>query len=151
LPWCFGNAYFKQNMTKILQKTIQFTFILTSFYSLLVLSFVWWHCYTSDLHGGKNGQLDAYRHTLASALVAYTTSPKLVSLVSTVMERKNQPANLMDKHNNAIGAQLGTRANALAALSSQVKTLVLQGAVNTSISSQITWLPTQAWGENVWF
>ncbi len=124
-------------------------------YGALALSFVWWHCYTSNLNGGRNGQLDAYRHTLASAVVSYTSSPKIVTLVSLIMERKNLRANIMDKHNNTIGAQIGerisNRAESLKALESDMKMRVLQGAVNTLNSAQITWLPAQYWRESLWW
>lgn len=138
-------------MTKILQKIIQYTVILGCIYSASVLSFVWWHCYTSPLQGGKNGPLDAYRHTLASAVVSYTTSPKVVSLVTLVMEHKNKLPNLMDRHNNAIGAQLGTQVNAFAKLDSAVKSQIATGTINSTLSNQTTWLPKPYWGNHVWW
>ena len=132
-------------------KKLLLAILLPFLYSAFVLSFVWWHCYCSQFKGGKNGQLDAYRHTLASALVAYTTSPKVVVLVTALMERKNREPNIMDKHNNAIGGQIGTNAGSLDALESDVKMRVLQDAVNAPNSTQITWLPTQYWRESLWW
>lgn len=136
---------------KICKKYLLLVIILPLIYGALVLGFVWWHCYTSELNGGKNGQLDAYRHTLASALVAYTTSPKVVFLVTALMERKNKAPNIMDRHNNAIGAQIGNHASSLDALKGDVKMRVLQGAINTPNNAQITWLPTQYWRESLWW
>ena len=140
---------------KISKKYLLLAILLPIIYGALVLSFVWWHCYTSNLNGGRNGQLDAYRHTLAGAVVSYTSSPKIVTLVSLIMERKNLRANIMDKHNNAIGAQIGARisnrADSLKELESDVKMRVLQGAVNTPNSAQITWLPAQYWREILWW
>ena len=136
---------------KIPKKYLILAILLPFLYLVFVLSFVWWHCYFSQFTGGKNGPLDAYRHTLASAVVAYTSSPKLVHIVSIVMENKGHAANLMDKHNNAIGAQIGAKANSLDELENQVNMRVLQGAVNAPISTQITWLPAQTWRESLWW
>ena len=116
-------------------------------YSASVLIFVWWQCYVSPWQGGKNGQLDAYRHTLASAVVAYTISPKLVTLVGTVMERKNFESNLMDKQNNRIGAEIGAKARSLNEVCQNVVAQVAQGTVNASNANQTTWLPQSYWGE----
>ena len=141
----------------ISSKKLLLAILLPFLYSAFVLSFVWWHCYFSQFKGGKNGQLDAYRHTLASALVAYTTSPKVVFLVTALMERKNKAPNIMDRHNNAIGGQIGARipnradSLKLKALESDVKMHVLQGAINTPNSTQITWLPVQYWRESLWW
>lgn len=116
-------------------------------YCVFVLSYVWWQCFTSPWLGGKNGQLDAYRHTLASAVVAYTTSPKIVILVTSVMERKGNEANLMDRHNNAIGAQIGNKAESFSALKPAVLLQISQGTINASHASQTTWLPQEYWDE----
>lgn len=118
-------------------------------YCAFVLGFVWWQCYHSALQGGKNGQLDAYRHTLASAVVAYTSSPKVVSLVTVVMERKEEQANLMDKHNNAIGAIIGKNATSFSELKPAVMLSISKGAINATKATQITWLPQQYWGESL--
>lgn len=138
-------------MKKFFKKTIQYTLILGGIYSVLVLSFVWWHCYTSPLQGGKNGPLDAYRHTLASAVVAYTASPKLVAVITIIMERKGTAANLMDSHNNTIGAKIGSNTNTFSVLNQTVTAQVAHGAVNTPLSNQITWLPNLYWHNNFWW
>ncbi len=41
-------------------------------YPFTVLSYVYWHTFTSGLPGVRHGPQDAYRHTLGCALVAYT-------------------------------------------------------------------------------
>ena len=149
------NPAMRFNRFKISKKYLLLAILLPILYGALVLSFVWWHCYTSNFNGGRNGQLDAYRHTLASAVVSYTSSPKIVTLVSLIMERKNLRSNIMDKHNNTIGAQIGAqisnRADSLQVLESDVKMRVLHGAVNTPNSAQITWLPAQYWRESWWW
>ena len=56
-------------------------------YPVFVLGVVYAKCLGSDLPGGRDGPGDAYRHTLASAIVAYTSSPRCVDWVTRVMER----------------------------------------------------------------
>lgn len=139
----------KLHSFKNLKKLLQFSILLPFIYSALVLIFVWWQCYTSAFQGGKNGQLDAYRHTLASAVVAYTSSPKMVGLVTAVMENKNSAANLMDQHNNAIGANIGAHASSISSLPMLVNAQITQGKVNTSCQNQTTWLPKSWWKEGL--
>ncbi len=118
-------------------------------YTSFVLGFVWWHCHKSGLEGGKYGPLDAYRHTLASALVAYTTTPRLVSATTKIMEYKNRPIDLMDQHNNAIGAEIGVNAESLFDLDAAVKNQVAHGTIDASSAQQTTWLPPQYWLESL--
>ncbi len=142
------------DMHTFFKKTLKFILILVllgSFYSAFLLSFVWWHCYTSGLQHGKNGPLDAYRHTLASAVLAYSISPKVVYLASTIMENKNQPANLMDKHNNKIGAQIGAHSSSLKAINIAVTAKIAHGCVNAKSTTQTTWLPQQYWRERLFW
>lgn len=120
--------------------------LLPIIYTTLVLSYVWWQCFTSPWPSGKNGQLDAYRHTLASAVVAYTSSPKVVQWVTHLMEHKGNAANLMDQHNNRIGANT---ANSLNALNHAVNVQISQGTVNANSTTQTTWLPQTDWGESL--
>lgn len=76
-------------------------------YSFCVLAFVYNSVWSSGLKGGGNGPADAYRHSLASATVAHTLSPKIVYLITDIMEQdgveKANPENIMDKHNNLLG------------------------------------------------
>lgn len=120
-------------------------------YPAFVLGYVWYHCLVSDFQGGRNGQLDAYRHTLASAVVAYTSSPKLVHLVTVVMEREGKPSNMMDRHNNSIGMRIGQAAASF----NQINGLVLQrvddGAENAVEASQVTWLARPYWGKSLFW
>ncbi len=139
----------KLHSFKNLKKILLFSILLPFIYSALVLIFVWWQCYFSSFQGGKNGQLDAYRHTLASAVVAYTSSPKMVALVTAVMENENSAANLMDQHNNAIGANIGAHASSISSLPMLVNVQITQGKVNTSGQNQTTWLPKNWWGEGL--
>jgi hypothetical protein len=135
-------AVFKKILELGLKLLVAFGFL----YVVLVLGFVWWHCYKSPLKGGANGHLDAYRHTFASAVVSYTTSPELVKIVSKLMERKHRPANLMDIHNNAIGMRIGQQVKSLDEIDALVVEKVKNGTVNAKDESQITWLPPQYWG-----
>jgi len=56
---------------KIFLKLAALAFIVF-FYPMCVLTYTWTCVFQSDLEGGKNGPLDAYRHTLASAVVSHT-------------------------------------------------------------------------------
>ena len=133
------------------KKMMLIAIILPCLYSTFVLSFVWWHCYTSAFNGGGNGQLDAYRHTFASAVVSYTLSLKLVSLISLVMENKNGAGNLMDKHNNIIGAQIGSKSQSLTELNTLVIIQTQGGRANASSPTQVTWLPAKYWAKRLFW
>ncbi len=137
------------NKPKYSTKHLVYCLILASLYPTFVLSFVWWHCYQSPFIGGKNGPLDAYRHSLASAVVSYTASPTCVDIVTFWMEGQNQPANLMDQHNNAIGKQIGITANALTDLPAITSTKILQGKINAKDANQITFMPKNWWQESL--
>ena len=131
---------------KVFKICFQFIVALLLVYVLFVLGYVWWHCYKSPLEGGANGKLDAYRHTFASAVVAYTASPKLVRFVSAAMERKKRPANMMDRHNNAIGAKIGAEAKSLGEIDAKVVAQVASGQVDAKDAAQTTWMPPRFWG-----
>lgn len=133
-------------LKKALEFGLKLVVALAFLYVVLVLGFVWWRCYKSPLKAGANGPLDAYRHTFASAVVTYTTSPKIVQLVSDVMERKNRPANLMDKHNNAIGMRIGLQVKSLDEIHTRVMEQVEKGAVDATDVDQTRWMPPRFWG-----
>ena len=120
-----------------------------SAYPVFVLFYTWAHVASSPLDGGKNGPLDAYRHTLASAVVAYTLNEQAVFLVTRVMERTTSAPNLMDKHNNLIGAQIGVQAKRFTELKPLVEKTVLNGKVNADTSAQVTWLPPKYWRDSI--
>jgi hypothetical protein len=63
------------------------------------------------------------------------------------MESKGNQSNTMDRHNNMIGAQIGSIANSFNDIEPLVHQKVLVGAVNSTDSSQITWLPEEKWRE----
>lgn len=132
-----------------LKKTVEFfckiSVAFVVIYIVFVLGYVWWHCYQSPLEGGSNGKLDAYRHTFASAVVTYTTSPKVVRLVTVLMERKNRAANLMDQHNNAIGIHIGMQVKALDEIDPRVVAQIENGTVDATDKMQTTWLPKKYW------
>ena len=125
------------------------TFVIASVvaisYPVSVLAFTWTYVLASDLEGGRHGPLDAYRHTLASAFVAYTTSPSVVELVSSVMESKKNRSSAMDRHNNSIGAMIGIDAVRLSDLEPLVSAAIKSGAVNAQHPQQSTWLPKEDW------
>jgi hypothetical protein len=114
-------------------------------YPFTVLSYVYWHTFTSELPGGRHGPQDAYRHTLASAIVAYTLSPDVVAIVSAVMESERNADSRMDRQNNAIGAAIGARATSFFQINELVLMQVQNGRINAIDSQQTTWLPPERW------
>lgn len=133
------------------KKTARFLVVfllLMSLYPAFILGYTWFHVANAQFPGGRNGPLDAYRHTLASALVAYTLDKRVVNSVSTVMEFQNSRSNLMDKHNNDIGANIGMRAVRFSDIQPAVMNAVNQGTNNAKSPSQVTWLTSEYWKES---
>jgi hypothetical protein len=133
------------------KKTASLIFVflmIMSLYPALILGYTWFHVANAQFPGGRNGPLDAYRHTLASALVAYTLDKRVVNSVSTVMEFQNSRSNLMDKHNNDIGANIGMRAVRFSDIQPAVMNAVNQGTNNAKSPSQVTWLTSEYWKES---
>nr|WP_232338602.1 hypothetical protein [Lysobacter soli] len=108
--------------------------------------------FAAGLPGGRNGPADAYRHSLASAIVAYTSSPRCVDLVTAVMERGGQgnAARAMDAHNNRLGARIGAAADSWTAMQQAVLAAVNEGAIDARSPDQITWLAPHAWQERLY-
>jgi hypothetical protein len=119
--------------------------LLLSAYPGFVLAYTWHHVLRSDLPGGRHGPLDAYRHTLASAVVAYTLAPHMVEWVTAVMDNGPKASSAMDRHNNRIGAAVGSRAVSFGEVEPAVRAQVLRGTVNASDPEQTTWLPQGLW------
>ena len=108
--------------------------------------------FAAGLPGGRNGPADAYRHSLASAIVAYTLSPRCVDIVTKVMERDGQgnAARAMDAHNNRLGARIGASADSWNAMQQAVLAAVNHGAIDARSPDQITWLAPDAWQERLY-
>ena len=128
-------------------RLIAATGLVLAAYPAFVLGTVYAQWFSADLPGGRNGPSDAYRHSLASATVAYTASPRLVALVTRVMERDGIGSDMraMDAHNNRIGAQIGAHATSWGDMQDRVLHAVQAGAVNTADADTITWLPRERW------
>jgi hypothetical protein len=118
---------------------------LLAIYPGFVLAYTWSHVMDSPLHGGRHGPRDAYRHTLASAVVAYTLDARAIDLVNRVMEHRGKPSNRMDVHNNLIGASIGARAIRFSDIEPEVVRRVAAGAIDATSPDQITWLPEPQW------
>ena len=114
-------------------------------YPLALLGYVYGHSLTSGLPGARHGPQDAYRHTLASAVLAYTISPTAVDWVTGVMEFADEPSSAMDRHNNAIGASIGAAATSFVQIRPQVEQRVAAGRVDARNPQQVTWLPPRQW------
>jgi hypothetical protein len=128
-------------------RLIAATGLVLAAYPAFVLGTVYAQWFRADLPGGRNGPSDAYRHSLASATVAYTASPRVVALVTRVMERDGIGSDMraMDAHNNRIGAQIGAQATSWSDMQDRVLHAVQAGAVNTADADTITWLPRERW------
>ena len=114
-------------------------------YPVCVIVFTWGHVLRSDLKGGRNGQLDAYRHALASATVSYTLGEWAVSLTTWVFESGGKDSNKMDIHNNRLGAKIGSNCRSFGDLESAVRQAVLDGEALTTDPAKITWLSPSMW------
>ena len=121
-------------------------------YPAFVRIAVYSHFFAARLPGGRHGPADAYRHSLASAVVAYTTSPRLVDWVTWVMERDGQGnrSRAMDAHNNRIGARIGHDARSWDEMNAAVLAAVRQGAIDAQGAQQITWLPPADWRDRLY-
>ena len=118
-------------------------------YPAFVLGYTWSHVARSDLSGGRHGPLDAYRHTLASAVVTFTLGPRALEWVTGVMESDGKDTNLMDRHNNKVGAGIGARTRSFSEIEPAVDAQVRRGMVNAADPAQVTWLPPERW-RSIW-
>jgi hypothetical protein len=121
-------------------------------YPAFVLATVYATTAQSDLPGGRHGPRDAYRHSLASATVAYTGSPRWVRWVTAVMENGGQgdDTRAMDAHNNLLGARIGAEAQSWDGMRSAVLAAVRDGGVDMQDPNRITWLPQARWQERAY-
>ena len=121
--------------------------LLMAAYPLFVLGATYRQFFAVHLPGGRNGPADAYRHSLASAIVAYTLSPRCVDWVTDVMERggSGNAARAMDAHNNHLGARIGASATSWSGMQASIRDAVRNGAVDTTDPDRITWLPASRW------
>ena len=98
-----------------------------------------------------HGPKDAYRHTLASATVAFT-SARWVDWVTVVMEGDGHGdvARAMDVRNNRIGARIGAEAESWNEMNAAVLQAVQAGGVAVEDEDRITWLPRERWRDR-WY
>lgn len=125
---------------------------LFALYPVFVLASVYATTLRSDLPGGRHGPRDAYRHSLASATVAYTGSPRWVEWVTAVMENggHGDAARAMDAHNNLLGARIGAKAESWGDMRTAVYAAVKAGGVDVEDENRITWLPSQRWQDRMY-
>ena len=121
-------------------------------YPAFVLATVYTTTAQSDLPGGRHGPRDAYRHSLASATVAYTGSPRWVEWVTAVMENdgRGDDSRAMDAHNNLLGARIGADAHSWAGMRAAVLAAVQTGGIDVQDPNRITWLPQTRWQERAY-
>lgn len=123
-------------------------------YPVLVVGATYTITLRSGLPGSSHGPCDAYRHSLASALVAYTLSPRCVRWVTDVMERGDGASHRMDAHNNQVGVRLAGKATSLVDLLARVRTAVDRGREISSRSladgTRVVWLAEDEWAGWWW-
>lgn len=126
--------------------------MLLALYPAFVFGTVYWATSHSDLPGGRHGPKDAYRHTLASATVAFTGSARWVDWVTVVMEGDGHGdvARAMDVRNNRIGARIGAEAESWNEMNAAVLQAVQAGGVAVEDEDRITWLPRELWRDR-WY
>jgi hypothetical protein len=136
-----------KNMKKWRRRLVVLAIILL-IYPAFVIGYTWTHVLRSDLDGGRHGPLDAYRHTLASAVVSYTLGEWAVVFVTTVFESSGKESNQMDRKNNSIGAAIGRSTETFGELEPRVRQQVSEGAERSNVAGQITWLPSDHWRDS---
>jgi hypothetical protein len=126
--------------------------VLLGAYPAFVTTATYTQWFKAGLPGGRNGPADAYRHSLASAIVAYTLSPRCVDWVTAVMEQggHGNASRAMDAHNNQLGARIGATADSWDAMQQAVLAAVKNGAIDARSPEQITWLAPRAWRERLY-
>jgi hypothetical protein len=126
--------------------------VLLGMYPAFVMTATYLRFFEAHLPGGRNGPADAYRHSLASAIVAYTLSPHCVDWVTAVMERggEGNAARAMDAHNNQLGARIGATSGSWNTMQQAVLAAVKNGAIDAGSPEQITWLAPSAWQERLY-
>ena len=127
-------------------------FALAAAYPAFVLGTVFATVIPSDFPGGRNGPKDAYRHTLASATVAYTGSPRWVEWTTRIMEHGDggDASNAMDRHNNRIGERIGADATSWTQMRANVRAAVQAGGIDVDDDNRITWLPPEKWRDRLY-
>lgn len=126
--------------------------VISALYPAFVLATVYVATSQSSLPGGRHGPRDAYRHSLASATVAYTGSSRWVEWVTFVMENDGHgdAARAMDAHNNRLGARIGVHAKSWHEMRALVLAAVEAGDVDVHDPNRITWLPPTRWRERAY-
>ena len=121
-------------------------------YPAFVLGTVYSATTQSDLPGGRHGPKDAYRHSLASAIVAYTGSPRWVEWATYAMEGDGvaDAARAMDAHNNRIGARIGAEAESWDRMRAEILAAVESGGIDIDDPDRITWLPPERWQDRLY-
>ncbi|MBS9779197.1 MAG: hypothetical protein KGV51_01085 [Moraxellaceae bacterium] len=131
--------------------------LLPCVYSASLLFFVYTNVWNSGLKGGSNGYADAYRHSLASALVAHTLSPKAVIFVTEIMENQgaDDASHIMDRHNNRLGAKIGASIplswGSVEQVNQVIRNKVDNGKINTTDPNQIRIMPKNYWRDNRYY
>ena len=128
-----------------MKKKIIVSVLILLIHPVSILAFTWSHVLNSDFEGGRHGQLDAYRHALASATVSYTLGSWAVDLTTQVFESRGKDSNKMDAHNNKIGAEIGSKVKSFHDIEPAIHKAVTNGTANSSNPEQITWLPPSRW------
>lgn len=116
-----------------------------SFAWALLLSPFYAAAFLTGLPGMRGGPQDAFRHTLASAVVSRFISPAAVDWVTDATESGRTRNSRMDRHNNRIGRELGLRGGSATQLYGRVREQVAAGRADSDDPAVTTWLPEKNW------
>ena len=66
-------------------------------------------------------------------------------LVTSIFEWNDKDSNMMDRHNNRLGACIGSQVESFSEIEPAVRKAVLSGKVDARDRDQVTWLPEAKW------
>jgi len=91
------------------KKKFTYSILISSCALFLSITYFYILAASTGLQGRRGGPQDAFRHIYASAFITRYLSPKIVKLVTILLEGNGttSPHNKMDRHNNALGIQIG--------------------------------------------
>lgn len=135
-------------MKRFLRRRYLILVLILCVYPVCVIAYTWTFVLRSDFKGGRRGQLDAYRHSLASAIVSYTLGEWAVNFTTLIFESSDSDSGIMDIHNNSVGANIGSKAKSFHDIEPSIRKAVMNGEVLSDDPEKIYWLPKEKWGES---
>ncbi len=118
-------------------------YLLPLLFPVIFLIYFYISAMQTGLPGRRGGPQDAFRHSYASAVVARYTHSNVVKILTNILESNSEDSyDLMDRHNNAIGAKIGSSDLPIyETLLNKIK----QGSVSAYDKNTLMWLPSDHW------